>query len=165
MIRISANLPAGISEPAWKNPVNGHDYKNDPERDNHLFDSHRAYHAKDDVKALRNILHQLKELGGDYGFNPDYKTNPQGKMRCTLNSGRKRKTDKKLFHRDTTTGTLILILNTLQKINLTRMSSAPGAALISALIKANSNTMRKPSVLSLNRRIRTTSKAVTRNVW
>ena len=80
-----------------ENPVNGHDYKNDPEWDNHLFDSHRAYHAKDDVKALRNILHQFKELGGDYGFNPDYKTNPQGKMRCTLNSGRKRKTDKKTF--------------------------------------------------------------------
>lgn len=95
--RISANLPAGISEPVWKNPVNGHDYKNDSERDNHLFDSHKAYHAKDDVKALRNILHQLKELGGDYGFNPDYKTNPQGKMRCTMNSGRKRKTDKKAF--------------------------------------------------------------------
>ena len=91
------NAPAGISEPAWKNPVNGHDYKNDPERDNHLFDSHKVYHAKDDVKALRNILHQLKELGGDYGFNPDYKTNPQGKMRCTMNSGRKRKTDKKAF--------------------------------------------------------------------
>jgi len=49
------------------------------------------------VKVLRNILHQLKELGGDYGFNPDYKTNPQGKMRCTMNSGRKRKTDKKAF--------------------------------------------------------------------
>lgn len=95
--RISVNLPAGISEPAWKNPVNRHDFKNDPERDNHLFDSHKAYHAKDDVKALRNILHQLKELGGDYGFNPDYKTNPQGKMRCTMNSGRKRKTDKKAF--------------------------------------------------------------------
>lgn len=42
------NAPAGISEPEWKNPVNGHDYKNDPERDNHLFDFHRAYHAKDD---------------------------------------------------------------------------------------------------------------------
>ncbi len=95
--RISVNLPAGISELAWKNPVNRHDFKNDPERDNHLFDSHKAYHAKDDVKALRNILHQLKELGGDYGFNPDYKTNPQGKMRCTMNSGRKRKTDKKAF--------------------------------------------------------------------
>ena len=66
-----------ITEPAWKNPVNRHDFKNDPERDNHLFDSHKAYYAKDDVKALRNILHQLKELGGDYGFNPDYKTNPQ----------------------------------------------------------------------------------------
>ena len=91
------NPPAGISEPAWKNPVIGHDYKNDPERDNHLFDTHKVYHAKDDVKVLRNILHQLKELGGDYGFNPDYKTNPQGKMRCTLNSGRKRKTDKKAF--------------------------------------------------------------------
>ena len=91
------NPPAGISEPAWKNPVNGHDYKNDPERDNHLFDTHKAYHAKDDIKALRNILHQLKELGGDYGFNSDYKTNPQGKMRCTMNSGRKRKTDKKAF--------------------------------------------------------------------
>ena len=109
-------------------------------------------------------MHQLKELGGDYGFNPDYKTNPQGKMRCTLNSGRKRKTDKKLFHRDTTTGTLILILNTLQKINLTRMSSAPGAALISALIKANSNTTKKPLAPSWNRQIRTTSKAATRNV-
>lgn len=87
------NASAGISEPAWKNPVNEHDFKNDPERDNHLFDSHKAYHAKDDVKALRNILHQLKELGGDYGFNSDFKTNPQGKMRCTLNSGRKRKTE------------------------------------------------------------------------
>ena len=91
------NPPAGISEPAWKNPVNGHDYKNDPERDNHLFDSHKVYHAKDDAKALMNILRQLKELGGDYGINSDYKTNPQGKMRCTLNSGRKRKTDKKTF--------------------------------------------------------------------
>lgn len=79
MIRISANLPAGMSEPAWKNPVNGHDFKNNTERDNHLFDSHRAYHAKADVKVLRNILHQLKELGGDYGFNSDFKTNPQGK--------------------------------------------------------------------------------------
>ena len=97
MIRISANLPVGMSEPAWKNPVNGHDFKNNPERDNHLFDSHKAYHAKDDVKVLRNILHQLKELGGDYGFNSDFKTNPQGKMRCTINSGRKRKTDKKTF--------------------------------------------------------------------
>ena len=96
-LQTTQNPPAGISEPAWKNPVNGHDYKNDPERDNHLFDSHKAYHAKDDVKALQNILHQLKELGGDYGFNPDYKTNPQGKMRCTMNSGRKRKTDKKAF--------------------------------------------------------------------
>ena len=46
--RITANLPAGISEPAWKNPVNGHDFKNDPERDNHLFDFHKVYHAKDD---------------------------------------------------------------------------------------------------------------------
>ena len=43
------------------------------------------------------IVHQLKELGGDYGFNSDFKTNSQGKMRCTLNSGRKRKTDKKPF--------------------------------------------------------------------
>ena len=68
-----------------------------PEQDNHLFDSHKAYHAKDDTKALMNILRQLKELGGDYGFNPDYKTNPQGKMRCTLNSDRKRKTDIKAF--------------------------------------------------------------------
>ena len=91
------NPPAGISEPAWKNPVTGHDYRNDPERDNHLFDSRKAYHAKDDVKALRNIMNQLKEFGGDYGFNSDYKTNPQGKMRCTMNSGRKRKTDKKAF--------------------------------------------------------------------
>ena len=89
------NPPAVISEPIWKDPVSGHDYKNDPERDNHLFDSRKAYHAKDDVKALRNIMNQLKEHGGDYGFNSDYKTNPQGKMRCTMNSGRKRKTDKK----------------------------------------------------------------------
>lgn len=81
------NAPAGISEPAWKNPVNGHDYKNNPERDNHLFDFHRAYHAKDDAKALMNILRQLKELGGDYGFNPDFKTNPQGKKRTSSTIG------------------------------------------------------------------------------
>ena len=89
--------PAGGSEPAWKNPVNGRDYKNDPERDNHLFDSHKAFHAKDDAQQLRYFLKQLKDFSGDYGFNPDYKTNPNGKMRCTLNSGRRRKTDKKAF--------------------------------------------------------------------
>lgn len=64
MIRISANLPAGISEPAWKNPVNGHDFKNDPERDNHLFDPHKAYHAKDDVKALQTFCISLSNLAG-----------------------------------------------------------------------------------------------------
>lgn len=158
------NPPVSISEPVWKDPVSGHDYKHDPERDNHLFDSHKAYHAKDDVKALRNILHQLKELGGDYGFNPDFKTNPQGKMRCTMNSGRKRKTDKKLFHHDTMTGTLILILNTLQKINQTRMSSGPGAVRKSVLIRASSNITKKPLAPSWNRQIRITSKAATRNV-
>ena len=42
-------------------------------------------------------MNQLKEHGGDYGFNSDYKTNPQGKMHCKMNSGRKRKTDKKPF--------------------------------------------------------------------
>ena len=30
-------------------------------------------------EIIKNILHQLKELGGDYGFNSDFKTNPQGK--------------------------------------------------------------------------------------
>lgn len=158
------NAPAGISEPAWKNPVNGYDFKNDPERDNHLFDSHKAYHAKDDAKALMNILRQLKELGGDYGFNPDFKTNPQGKMCCTLNSDRKRKTDKKLFPQDTMTGTLIQILSTLQKINLTRMSSGPGVVRKSVLIRASSNITKKPFAPSWNRQIRTTSKAATRNV-
>jgi hypothetical protein len=94
--RVSANLPAGISEPAWKNPVNGHDYKNDPERDNHLFDSH--------IKSI------------------------------------------------------------MQKINQTRMSSGPGAVRKSVLIRANLNITKKPSAPSLNRQIRTTSKAVTKNV-
>lgn len=89
--------PAGGSEPAWKNPVNGRDYKNDPERDNHLFDSHKAFHSKDDASQLNYLLKKLKDMGGDYGFNPDYKTNPRGKMRCTLHSGRKNKKDKKAF--------------------------------------------------------------------
>lgn len=39
-----------------------------PEQDNHLFDFHKAYHAKNDTKALMNILRQLKELGGDYAL-------------------------------------------------------------------------------------------------
>ena len=158
------NPPAGISEPAWKNPVTGHDYRNDPERDNHLFDSRKAYHAKDDVKALRNIMNQLKEFGGDYGFNSDYKTNPQGKMRFTMNSGPSVKLTRRHFLPDTMTVILILIQNTLQKINQTRMSSGPGAVLTSALIRANSNTTKKPSVPSWNRQIRTTSKAATKNV-
>lgn len=89
--------PAGGSEPSWKNPVNGHDYKNDPERENHLLDSHKAFHSKDDASQLLYLLKQLKDLGGDYGFNSDYKTNPNGKMRCTLHSGRKNKKDKKAF--------------------------------------------------------------------
>ena len=88
------NPPAGISEPAWKDPVSGHDYKNDPERDNHLFDSHKAYHAKDDGQRINQILKQLKELGGDYGFNTDFKNNPKGKMRCTHHSQRTQKSGK-----------------------------------------------------------------------
>ena len=88
------NAPAGVSEPEWKNPVNGHDYKNDPERDNHLFDFHRAYHVKDDGQRINQILKQLKELGGDYGFNTDFKNNPKGKMRCTHHSQRTQKSGK-----------------------------------------------------------------------
>ena len=64
------NPPAGISEPAWKDSVSGHNYKNDPERDNHIFDSHKAYHAKDDVKALRNIMNQLKNLAETMALIP-----------------------------------------------------------------------------------------------
>ena len=86
--------PADGSEPTWKNPINGHDYKNDPERDNHLFDSRKAYHAKDDVCQLKQILMQLKDLGGEHGFNPDYKNNPKGKMRCTHHSQRTQKSGK-----------------------------------------------------------------------
>ena len=59
---------AGGSEPAWKNPINGHDYKNDPERDNHLYDFRKAYHAKDDVRQLNQFLKKLKDMGGDYNF-------------------------------------------------------------------------------------------------
>ena len=74
------------------------------------------------------------------------------------------KLTKRHFLQDTMTGTLIQILSTLQKINLTRMLSGPGAVLTSALIKANSNITKKPSVPSWNRQIRTTSKAATKNV-
>ena len=88
------NAPASGSEPAWKNPLTGHDYQNDPERDHHLFDSRRAFHAKDDVQRLNQILKNLKDLGGDYGFNPDFKNNPKGKMRCTHHSQRTQKSGK-----------------------------------------------------------------------
>jgi len=110
-----------------------------PEQDNHLFDSPKAYHAKDDTKALMNILRQLKELGGDYGFNPDYKTNPQGKMSCTLNSGRKRKTDKNVIW--SWCGTDI----SFDKDELKYYEETFGA--------------------QLEQTNRTTSKAATRNVW
>lgn len=57
--------PAGGFDPSWKNPVNGREYKNDPERDNHLFDSHKAFHSKDDASQLIYVLKQLKDLGGE----------------------------------------------------------------------------------------------------
>ncbi|MCR4789795.1 MAG: plasmid recombination protein [Treponemataceae bacterium] len=90
-------VKAQSREADWKNPITGRNFQNDPERDNHLFDVEKVVRSKDDMKALRNILRELKELGGDYGFNSDYKTNPRGKMRCTMHSGRKRKTDQKTF--------------------------------------------------------------------
>lgn len=85
------------TEKPWENPVNGRNFKNDPERDNHLFDVHKPYRAKDDVKHLNHILRKLQDLGADFGFNPDFKNNPNGKMRVTLHSGRKSKKTNKAF--------------------------------------------------------------------
>ncbi len=84
-------------EPDWRNPVTGRNYKNDPERDNHLLDFKKPVHAKDDIRILKEIRRKLQELGGDYGFNPDYQNNPHRRMRCTMHSGRKRKKDNKSF--------------------------------------------------------------------
>ena len=87
----------GCTSKPWEDPVNGRNFKNDPERDNHLFDFHRPYKAKDEVRQLNHLLKQLEALGGGYNFDPDFKDNPKGKMRCTLHSGRKRKEDNRSF--------------------------------------------------------------------
>ncbi len=81
----------------WEDPVNGRNFKNDPEKDNHLFDTQRPYHSKDDVHQLRSILKKLQDLGANHNFDPDYKNNPDGKMRVTLHSGRKSKKTNKAF--------------------------------------------------------------------
>ena len=81
----------------WKDPVTGRDFRNDPERDNHLFDSRRPFHGKDDVRVLNNILKRLQDLGGDRGFPHDYQNNPSGKMRAVMHSGRVNKKTKKVM--------------------------------------------------------------------
>ena len=81
----------------WKDPVTGRDFRNDPERDNHLFDSRRPFHGKDDVRVLNNLLKRLQDLGGDRGFPHDYQNNPSGKMRAVMHSGRVNKKTKKAY--------------------------------------------------------------------
>lgn len=94
--KYTTDVNNGTSKP-WEDPVSGRNFQNDPERNNHLFDVHKPYRAKDDVRHLNHILKQLEDLGGGHNFDPDFKNNPQGKMRCTLHSGRKRKKDNKAF--------------------------------------------------------------------
>ncbi|WP_443738336.1 hypothetical protein [Treponema sp.] len=59
-----------------------------------LSDSHKLFHAKDDGQRLNQILKQLKDLGGDYGFNSDFKNNPKGKMHRTHHSQRTQRNGK-----------------------------------------------------------------------
>lgn len=68
-----------------------------PDESDHLYDSHKPYHAKDDVRQLHYLLDRLKKLGGDYNFNDDYETNSANRMRCTLHSGRKRNQNNKAY--------------------------------------------------------------------
>lgn len=87
----------GCTSAPWKDPVTGRDFRNDPERDNHLFDSRRPFHGKDDVRVLNNLLKRLQDLGGDRGFPHDYQNNPSGKMRAVMHSGRVNKKTKKAY--------------------------------------------------------------------
>ena len=95
--KTTARAPNGTHEPAWKNPVNGHDYRNDPSKDNHLFDFKNPVYSKKEFAQIKQILYKLNEYGAEFGFNSDFKTNPNGKMRCTMHSGRTRKKDRRSF--------------------------------------------------------------------
>jgi len=87
----------GCTSAPWKDPVSGRDFRNDPEKDNHLFDSRRAFHGKDDVRTLNNLMKRLQELGGNHGFPHDYQSNSSGKMRAVMHSGRVNKKTKKAY--------------------------------------------------------------------
>lgn len=61
----------------------------DPERDNHLFDSHKPFKGKDDVRRLNKLLKKLKGYGGGgYGGGGGSGNGSGGRMRVTYHSGR-----------------------------------------------------------------------------
>lgn len=80
------------SEP-WKNSVTGHDFKNDPEKPNHLFNFRRPFKGKDDVRQLNYLLSKLK---GHYGSG-DSESGNRKPMRVVYHSGRKNKDSIKVY--------------------------------------------------------------------
>ena len=83
--------------PPWKDPVTGRDFRNDPERNNHLFDFGKVVRSKDDAMLLKYQLQKLSSMGGGHGFSSDFQNNPEGKMRCTLHSGRTHRKTKNVL--------------------------------------------------------------------
>ena len=47
-------------------------YANTVENANHLFDTRKPFHGKDDVRVPNNLMKRLPALGGDRGSPNDY---------------------------------------------------------------------------------------------
>ena len=57
-------------------------YENTVENANHLFDTRKPFHGKDDVRVLNNLMKRLQDLGGDRGFPNDYQNKELMILKC-----------------------------------------------------------------------------------